>query len=106
MISIGATTLITAGIVYAATISTVTTQTINSGDNIWPGWYQAVNDKLSDTTTIYQCPNTSPCDWGVNSCHGQVTTTPWTTCTKYRFITSCIADQIGIACPAIGKILK
>ena len=47
MISIGVTTLIAAGIVYAATITTLTTQTINSGDNIWPGWYQAVNDKVN-----------------------------------------------------------
>jgi len=37
-------------VVYAAnTITTVTNQTINSGDSIWAGWYQSVNDKLVDT---------------------------------------------------------
>ena len=38
------------GVVYAAnTITTVTSQTISSGDSIWAGWYQSVNDKLINT---------------------------------------------------------
>jgi len=33
-------------VVYAASITSVTTQTINSGDSITANWYQSVNDKL------------------------------------------------------------
>ncbi len=35
-------------VVYAASITTVTTQTINSWDSIGSGWFQSVNDKLSN----------------------------------------------------------
>ena len=34
------------GVVYAANIITVTTQTISTWDSIWAGWYQSVNDKV------------------------------------------------------------
>lgn len=40
------TTLIVSGIIYAANISTVTTQSIVQGDIMEPGWFQMVNDKI------------------------------------------------------------
>jgi hypothetical protein len=47
VLSILATTLIVTAGVYAANITSVTTQTINPGDTIGPSWYQAVNDRMN-----------------------------------------------------------
>jgi len=42
-------------VVYAANITTITTQTINSWDVIWAWWFQSVNDKLNN---IPSCSST------------------------------------------------
>lgn len=61
-------------IVYAATIVNVTTQTINSGDTIWAGWYQDVNDQLSNATGIptgaVMAFNGTTCPTGWNAADG------------------------------------
>lgn len=57
-------------IVYAATIVNVTTQTISSGDTIWAGWYQDVNDQLTNVTWI---PT-----WAVMAFNGSTCPTGWT----------------------------
>ena len=44
IISSVASTLIVSAIVYAATISGVGPQTINTGDTIGNGWFQQIND--------------------------------------------------------------
>ena len=57
VLSILASTLIVSGIVYASTISGISSQTISSGDTVGQGWFQAVNDKLLATQNA--CPASS-----------------------------------------------
>lgn len=95
LLSTLATALIVSGLVYAAaTINSVATQTINSGDNIGPGWYQNVNDYIKagstnsaiTTMTLYSCPQKTSCDdgqaaqgaWASYGCVGQIASS--TTC--------------------------
>lgn len=66
--------LIVSGIVYAATINSVTQQTINAGDTISQGWFQAVNDSIgTPNIQVYSCPRQGNCS------DGQVITGQWAT---------------------------
>ena len=46
--------VIVSGLAYAAsTIGSVTTQIINSGDTMGPGWFQNVNDHVNGSGVDY-----------------------------------------------------
>lgn len=51
LLSIVATSIIVSGLAYAATISSVVTQTINSGDTMSAAWFNDVNTRLLSIPT-------------------------------------------------------
>lgn len=74
ILSVLSSSLIVSGIVYAATINSVTQQTINAGDTISQGWFQAVNDSIgTPNIQVYSCPKQPTCS------DGQVISGQWST---------------------------
>lgn len=108
--SVLCSSLIVSGIVYAATISSVTQQTINAGDTIGQGWFQAVNDSIgTPNMQVYSCPRQRTCNdgqvisgqWASHGCVGQISST--SSCEIIWWNNGLYSCSNG--CTALGKII-
>ncbi|EKE27103.1 MAG: hypothetical protein ACD_4C00041G0001 [uncultured bacterium (gcode 4)] len=92
--SIMVTSILVWWMVYAATIDSITTQSMTSGSTVGPGWFQAVNDILNWTfSSGKMCTSnwssiSCTTDIPVGSTLTKVTYTLWKDCNGYYCTTS------------------